>query len=197
MSTGRDVIADEAVAIKLERMTIDPSFLKSENSIYEDLKGPAGFPRVYWYGSKDDFRVMVLQILGPNLQDLFRYCGRRFSLKTGLILMDQLLCRFQSLHSRGYVHRDVSPANFLLGVKRFGNTVYMTDLGLATSFRPEKEDDDSSSGRTMLPRKVVTVPSPIMVRKPNLIGTRDYTSVAGHLERCKFSTTFRICVIYR
>jgi serine/threonine protein kinase len=67
--------------------------------------------------------VMVFELLGPNLENLLNYCGRRFSLKTVLLLADQLICRFQYIHSKGYIHRDVKPDNLLMGDGKQGNTV--------------------------------------------------------------------------
>lgn len=150
------------MAIKLEHNSIAPSLLRQEVEIYECLIGQPGIPRVLWHGSQCDFQAMVLELLGPNLEDLFRYCDNRFSLKTTLMLMDQLFNRVESLHSAGYLHRDIKPENFLLGTGKQGNIVYMTDFGLAAYRR-----EDS--------RKPVGPP------EISLTGTCRYSGVNGHL----------------
>ncbi|OAP63886.1 hypothetical protein AYL99_03113 [Fonsecaea erecta] len=163
---GRNVSTGQEVAIKLEHNSVMHSHLGEEADIYESLRGRPGMPEVYWHGFRDDYEVLVFQLLGPSLEDLFRYCNKRLSLKTTLMLMDQLLCRVQTLHTAGYLHRDIKPDNFLLGTGRQGNTVFMTDLGLATPHRATSDQDVSRSD---------TDP-PIL----QLVGTRDYASINAH-----------------
>ncbi len=74
-----------------------------------------GIPAVKWFGSEGDYNVLVIDLLGPSLEDLFNYCGKKFSLKSVLMLADQMLHRLEYMHSRSYIHRDVKPDNFLIG----------------------------------------------------------------------------------
>lgn len=114
---------------------------------------------------------MVFDLLGPSLEDLFNFCGRKFSLKTVLMLADQLFRRLELMHSKDIIHRDVKPDNFLMGTGRRGNTVYVTDLGLATERSHEQ---------------IVINPAHKEVR--NIIGTERFASINGHLGLCECPT---------
>lgn len=55
-----------------------------------------GIPGVKWFGSEGDYNVLVIDLLGPSLEDLFNYCGKRLSLKTVLMLAEQMVVFFQT-----------------------------------------------------------------------------------------------------
>jgi serine/threonine protein kinase len=74
-----------------------------------------GIPKVFHYAKEDDYNVMVIELLGKSLEGCFDDCGRRFTMKTTLMLIDQLICRIEILHAKGYIHRDIKPDNFLMG----------------------------------------------------------------------------------
>ena len=55
-----------------------------------------GIPTLHWFGQEGGFNIMVIDLLGPSLEDLFNLCNRKFGLKTGLMLVDQMV--FYSLY---------------------------------------------------------------------------------------------------
>ncbi len=82
-----------------------------------------------------------VDLLGPSLKDLFNFCGRKFSLKTVLMLADQPICRLEYIHSKRVIHRYIKSENFLMGVKKHENQVYVTDLILVNG-TPCCSDED-------------------------------------------------------
>jgi hypothetical protein len=88
---GVHTIAGKEVAIKIEPAIAKYSPLKQESKIYKTLMGGPGVPWIMWSGKQGDFNVMVIDLLGPSLEDLFKMCNRHFTLKTVLLLADQLV----------------------------------------------------------------------------------------------------------
>ncbi|RAH71104.1 double-time [Aspergillus aculeatinus CBS 121060] len=127
---AQDLQTKTTVALKLEHLSTRDT-LEQEHTIYTAIKGP-GIPKVYFYHPAiDDYRLLAIELLGPTLEDLFNYCHREFSLKTVLMIADQLLRRMQHIHAAGYIHQDIKPENLLMGRGRKGHTLYISDFGLA------------------------------------------------------------------
>ncbi|KAL8122882.1 hypothetical protein AgCh_011021 [Apium graveolens] len=112
-----------------------------EANLYKVLQGGSGIPNVRWFGVVGDYNVLVMDLLGPSLEDLFSFCSRKLSLKTVLMLADQMISRIEFIHSKSYLHHDIKPDNFLMGTGRHKNRVYAIDFGLAKKYR------DSSTHR--------------------------------------------------
>lgn len=161
---GVNIQSGEEVGIKLEPVKTKHPQLHYESKIYMLLQGGTGIPHLKWFGVQGDYSVMVIDLLGPSLEDLFNFCNRKFTLKSVLMLADQLLNRVEYMHSRGFLHRDIKPDNFLMGLGRKANQVYIIDYGLAKKYR------DLQTHKHIPYRE-----------NKNLTGTARYASVNTHL----------------
>ncbi|XP_016948948.1 casein kinase I [Drosophila biarmipes] len=153
----------EKVAIKLEIASVNYPMLPREAKIYEVLRGGEGIPKLRHFSTEGVYNVMVMDLLGPTLEDLLNLCARSFSMKTTLMLADQILARVELLHRKCFIHRDIKPDNFLMGLGRHCAQVYMIDFGLAKKFyslRSQKHIGYSE--------------------KKDLVGTARYASVRAH-----------------
>lgn len=97
-----------------------------------------GIPRAHQFVKEGEYNIMVLDLCGPSLEDVFNYCHRRFSLKTVLMLVEQMLHRIEYLHSKGFLHRDIKPENFVFGRGPLGHVLHMIDFGLAKPYIDKK-----------------------------------------------------------
>ncbi|OMO84456.1 hypothetical protein CCACVL1_10818 [Corchorus capsularis] len=161
---GVNIQTGEEVAIKMEPVKTKHPQLHYESKLYMLLQGGTGVPHLKWFGVEGDYNIMVIELLGPSLEDLFNYCNRKLSLKTVLMLADQLINRVEFMHSRGFLHRDIKPDNFLMGLGRKANQVYIIDYGLAKKYR------DLQTHKHIPYRE-----------NKNLTGTARYASVNTHL----------------
>lgn len=101
--------------------------------MYREVAGCHGFCRVYHFGTQDNYNVMVMDLLGPSLEDLFNKCNRKFSLKTVLQIADQMLERVDTFHSRHLIHRDIKPVCLPLSSPPFPSCTLLI-FSLSTSY---------------------------------------------------------------
>ncbi|XP_055108386.1 casein kinase I isoform X1 [Symphalangus syndactylus] len=161
---GANIASGEEVAIKLECVKTKHPQLHIESKFYKMMQGGVGIPSIKWCGAEGDYNVMVMELLGPSLEDLFNFCSRKFSLKTVLLLADQMISRIEYIHSKNFIHRDVKPDNFLMGLGKKGNLVYIIDFGLAKKYRDARTHQH-------IPYR----------ENKNLTGTARYASINTHL----------------
>ncbi|ANB11830.1 serine/threonine protein kinase YCK2 [Sugiyamaella lignohabitans] len=165
---GTNLLNNQQVAIKFEPRKSDAPQLRDEYRTYKILVGCLGMPNVYYFGQEGLHNILVIDLLGPSLEDLFDWCGRRFTLKTVVMVAKQMISRVQTIHEKNLIYRDIKPDNFLIGKPgtKNANLVYVVDFGMAKQYRDPKTKQHI----------------PYRERK-SLSGTARYMSINTHLGR--------------
>ena len=129
--------------------------LKTESKVYQallninadDISGAKpfnqdevqGVPKFYGVGELQDSYYLIMDFLGPNLLELFEYCGcHKFTISTVCLLALQILNRIENIHKHYYLHRDIKPENFLIGMEQKANIIYLIDFGLSKRYKNPK-----------------------------------------------------------
>ncbi|OHT02334.1 CK1 family protein kinase [Tritrichomonas foetus] len=125
------------VAVKLESVRTRVPQLSYESKLYAIFSGGTGIPRLHWYGTEDSHNIMVIDLLGKSLEDLFVYCHHKLSLKTVLMLVDQMISCVEFIHNKNFIHRDIKPDNFVMGLGSNSTQVFIIDYGLSKKYRDQ------------------------------------------------------------
>ncbi|ODV67016.1 hypothetical protein HYPBUDRAFT_92145, partial [Hyphopichia burtonii NRRL Y-1933] len=165
---GHNIINGVSVAIKFEPRKTEAPQLRDEYRTYKHLQGSPGIPNAYYFGQEGLHSILVIDLLGPSLEDLFDWCGRRFSVKTVVQVAIQMLTLIEEVHSHDLIYRDIKPDNFLIGRQGLPdeNDVHLIDFGMAKQYRD--------------PRTKQHIP---YREKKSLSGTARYMSINTHLGR--------------
>ncbi|KAF9381672.1 casein kinase I [Podila verticillata] len=165
---GTNLLNNQQVAIKFEPRKSDAPQLRDEYRTYKILAGSTGIPNAYYFGQEGLHNILCIDLLGPSLEDLFDMCGRKFTIKTVVMVAKQMLYRIQTIHEKNLIYRDIKPDNFLVGRPhtKNANLVHVVDFGMAKQYRDPKTKQHI----------------PYRERK-SLSGTARYMSINTHLGR--------------
>lgn len=165
---GTNLLNSQTVAIKFEPRKAEAPQLRDECRSYRILAGCTGIPQIYHFGQEGLHNILVIDLLGPSLEDLFDMCGRKFTIKTVCMAARQMITRVQTIHEKNLIYRDIKPDNFLIGRPgtKGANIIHVVDFGMAKQYRDPKTKQHI----------------PYRERK-SLSGTARYMSINTHLGR--------------
>jgi len=162
---GINTETKQQVAIKFEDASIQKNALQLEHEA-EILKTmarptqPQGFAECFFWGQEGRYHCMVMELLGKSLEDRMNQCGNKMTVKSAVLIANQVLMRIEYLHSKMIIHRDIKPENFMFGIQNKIHHLYVIDFGLSKRYYDVKH-----------------VP---MRTKLSLTGTARYASINAH-----------------
>ena len=152
------VYNSEHFALKFEDINSNSNLLENEASIMNYLKGP-NIPFVRSYGTSGNYNILIMQLMGKSLEDLINL-KKTFPIKTVCLIGYQMINVLEYIHNKHFVHRDLKPDNFVMGLNDLSKYLYLLDFGLAKKYRSS-----------------VTLKQYPLINKKKLTGTARYASI--------------------
>jgi len=160
---GVDTENKKDVAVKFEEGNSQAPQLEHEAQILAHLAmnpQPQGLANFLYCGREGEYVCLVMEFLGRSVEDRVQSCSGKLSVKTTVLIAEQVIRRIQYLHSRGVVHRDIKPENFMFGVRERQHHIYLIDFGLSKKYYDRNHV--------------------VMKQKMSLTGTARYASINAH-----------------
>ena len=136
-----DIKTNKEYSIKIESNNLSNPQLLHEYKILKILEGNEGIPNTYLFKNLGDESVLVMDLLGPNFEDILQDTKtKKFTLKTCLMTLKQLIERLEIIHKEGIIHRDLKPENLLVNKNIRNSMIYLIDYGLSKKYKDNKNN---------------------------------------------------------
>ncbi len=145
-------------AVKFEKRVNSSLLLEKEATILSYLRGPH-IPQLKTYGYNDQYNILVMQLLGKDLEKYIKEYSK-LSLKTVCQLGVQIITAIENIHKNHIIHSDIKADNFVMGLNKDNDKLFVIDFGLSRKYRSSK-----------------TLKHYPLVNKKSLTGTARYASI--------------------
>jgi serine/threonine protein kinase len=111
--------------------------LKCEYNIYKKIlhrNDILGIPKIYGYLETQDYNIMIMELLGKSLENLFQEKEKCFELNVVYKLGIDIIDIIEKFHAKGFLHRDIKPNNFLFNYGSKYDQIYLMDFGLSKQY---------------------------------------------------------------
>jgi len=136
-----NIKTNKEYSIKVESNDITNPQLFHEYKILKLLEGNEGIPNTYLFKNIGGESILIIDLLGPNLEDILQDTkSKKFTLKTCLMTLKQLIERLKIIHKEGIIHRDLKPENLLVNKNIRNGLIYLIDYGLSKKYKDAKND---------------------------------------------------------
>ena len=142
----KNKLDNKSYAAKIEESN-NKNRLKSEYNIYKKINKNndiGGIPQIYNFIETPDYNIMVMELLGPCLENIFELNEKKFTLNTIFKLGIDMFTLIEQFHKRGFIHRDIKPGNFIFNYTKPFNKLYIMDFGLSKQYIVIKDEGDKS-----------------------------------------------------
>lgn len=138
-------------AAKIENKTAKTR-LKCEYNIYRKLncKNIIGIPKIYGYIETVDYNIMIMELLGSSLENIFQDNDKHFSMQFIYKLAIDIITIIEKFHSKGFIHRDIKSNNFLFNHGDQCEKIYLMDFGLSKQYIHEGIHNDIKFERSLI-----------------------------------------------
>ena len=155
---AKNKLDNKTYAAKIEESK-DKNRLKSEYNIYKKINKNntiSGIPKVYNFIQTSDYNILVMELLGSSLENVYEKNDKKISLNCIFKLSLDMIDLIYNFHKRGFIHRDIKPSNFLFNYKQKNdvesnyNKLYLMDFGLSKPFIVNGEHIDIKFDRSLI-----------------------------------------------
>ena len=136
-----NIKTNKEYSIKIESNDTTNPQLLHEYKMLKLLEGNEGIPNTYLFKNIGGESLIVMDLLGPTLEDILQDTKtKKFTLKTCLMVLKQIIERLNIIHKVGIIHRDLKPENLLVPKNIRNALIYLIDYGLSKKYIDNKND---------------------------------------------------------
>ncbi|KAH8108676.1 CK1/CK1 protein kinase [Phellopilus nigrolimitatus] len=143
----------QVAAIKVQDVDHECPTNRYERGFYPSLQGGVGMPTLWAAGIQGDYDYLVIDLLGPSLDNMYRKNNKRMDLRSTICIAMQVISRLEFMHSRGILHRDIQLGNCVVGLEKNEGVIYMIDFGFSKRYidpHTHKHIPDSKAKRDFI-----------------------------------------------